>query len=843
MVKKLLKNNSSTKKSFCKAGETVLPRGHLLGRINLVLILSIAITFHSSVCGFASTGPGGKGTIKGYVKDAESGEALPYANVILKGTKLGTTTNTDGYFVLPHVPVGTCTLVVHYMGYVSQVVKVNNKPGRSPALMIEMEPAVLEVEGVTIMADPRMLEAADGISQVRLSPRQLSSLPSIGEVDVFRIVQLLPGISGASEGESGLYVRGGTPDQNLVLFDGMTIYHVDHFFGFFSAFNADAIKDIQVFKGGFPAEYGGRISSVVNLTGKTGDQYRPRFGFGANLLSGHAIFETPVFDKGTFLIAGRRSYTDFIRSPLYDSIYGLMTGEESGGRVGGPVRGGGRAGGLQSAEFKPSFYFYDLNSKLTLNPSSKDIFTFSFYSGKDDLDKSQDYSGMSLKFGDSDEEATLETTDFTKWGNLGFSSKWLRQWHDRFYTDMLIAHSKYFSEYDRSRSLNVPYTPAQDSISNVRGFSFASQEDNTVKDMTYRLGANWHATQSHCLKFGAWISQFDSRYIATLNDTTEILNLKSEAWQYSFYMQDKLKIKAMELTLGLRGSYYNPTQKNYYEPRASLSYALTDRIKLKGAWGQYHQFVNRIANENVTEGSRDFWFLANDELKPSFSEHQILGMSYENDRYFFSVEAYRKNLENLTEFSRRYSGRAQYEDRFFIGSGEAKGLEFLAQKKRGALTGWVGYTLGKVEHQFPAFNNGEPFPADHDRRHEINLVTKYTMGVWNFAATWVYASGQAYTSPESQYYITLLDGESTSYIHVSDKNANRLPDYHRLDLSASRRFESEMWATEIGVSVFNAYNHKNVWYREYNLDTTPMTITDAVMLGFTPTVYVQFNLK
>jgi len=804
-------------------------------------ILSIILIFNSFLYAQKNLT---KSDIKGYVKDIKSGEALPYANIMLKGTHRGTTTNTDGYFVLVNAPVCICSLQVHYIGYTSTIIELKNTPAGLPPLIIELKPTVIEVQGITVTAQAEMLDAsAKQVSLVTLSPRQLSTLPSIGEVDVFRTMQLLPGISGANEGESGLYVRGGTPDQNLILFDGMTVYHVDHFFGFFSAFNADAIKDIQLMKGGFPAKYGGRLSSVVNLTGKTGDQNKRQLGWGVNLLSANAYFETPIFNNGTFLIAGRRSYTDFIRSPLYDDIYGLMTGDDSGGSVGGQVRGGGRRGNMQSAEFMPGFYFYDLNSKLTLNPSTKDILSFSFYSGKDNLDKSQDYSDMSLKY--SGDSATLETTDYTKWGNLGFSGKWSRQWQDRFHTDMLVAYSNYFSEYDRTRNINTGSMPnIQDSVSNARGFSFASKEDNTVKDLTFRLDANWHLTQSHHLDFGFGTSQFDSKYFATLNDTTEILNRANNTLQYALYLQDKWNIRSAELTLGLRGTYYQETaRKFYYEPRASINIPLTDKIQLKGAWGHYYQFVNRIINENVSEGSTDFWFLADDNLKPGFAEHYITGLSYENNQYLFSAEAYYKDLNNLVEFSRRYNSKASYSDRFFIGTGKAKGSECLAQKKRGKLTGWIGYTLGSVDHQFPAFNNGEPFPAGHDRRHEVNIVAKYNWGLWTFATTWVFASGMAYTAPESQYYLDMLNGETESYIHVSDKNANRLPDYHRLDLSLSRKFESENWATDIGLSVFNAYNHKNVWYREYNLDTTPVTVTDALLLGFTPTVYVKMKLK
>jgi hypothetical protein len=295
----------------------------------------------------------------------------------------------------------------------------------------------------------------------------------------------------------------------------------------------------------------------------------------------------------------------------------------------------------------------------------------------------------------------------------------------------------------------------------------------------------------------------------------------------------------------MRGSHYNKTDKIYFEPRLSLQLSLPKNLKFKGAWGQYHQFVNQIANEDVTQGARDFWLLADQDFKPGYAEHNILGLSYADDDYVFSAEGYYKDLDNLIEFSRRFIGRRNNVavDNFFIGNGVAKGIEFLVQKKRGALTGWLGYTLGKVDYAFPTINGGAVFPANHDRRHEVNLVAKYTRGVYTFSATWVFASGNPYTSPESQYTIPLLDGERQSYIHVSDKNAYRLPDYHRLDLSAARKFESDHFSTDIGISVFNAYNRKNVWYRDYNLDTTPITVTDVLMLGITPSIYVQINFK
>ncbi|MCK5148941.1 TonB-dependent receptor [bacterium] len=783
--------------------------------------------------------------ISGTIRDAKSGETLPYANVMIKGTNIGTATNADGYFVLVDVPKGRYTLRVQYIGCVPKEVIVSNLDGKPAQLIIKMEPTLIMGQGITVEGQAQMMDATQEVSRISISPRQISSLPNIGEVDVFRTLQLLPGVSAVNDGSSGLYVRGGTPDQNLVLFDGMTIYHVDHFFGFFSAFNADALKDIQLMKGGFPAEYGGRISSVVNLVGKNGDSNRMQFSGGANLLSAHAAIQTPISDWGTFILTGRRSFADFIQSGLYKDIYEMVTGDEgmqAGGRVG---QRGGRMGGVNSTEFMPSFYFYDINARLNITPTFRDQFTLSLYTGKDNLDNSRDYSDIGMGFSDTGESATLSTTDLTEWGNMGASGEWARQWTDRFQTDLLLAYSQYFSRADKDMRMEGFSRPGVDSTGALRGMAMATEEDNDVRDWSLKLNADWHATPRHHLQFGLGYSRFKSEYIASINDTVTLLNRYSEANQVIGFIQDRWKLDPLEITMGLRATWYQPTEKTYVEPRLSASLALSKSLSLKGAWGQYNQFVNQIANENFTQGSRDFWLLADDELKPTWAEHYILGLSYELRDWVFSTEAYYKNMDNLIEYTRRFRGRPGENsgDVFYIGDGTAKGIEFLAQKRRGSITGWLGYTLGRVDHTFEVFNEGNPFPADHDRTHELNLVAKYNKGPWSFGATLVYATGQAYTAPESQYSINTLNGDEYSYIHVSEKNAFRLPDYFRMDLSVSRHLHSSFWDAEIGISTFNTTNHRNVWYREYNLDTSPLTVTDVLMLGFTPTLFVQFSRK
>ena len=788
-------------------------------------------------------------TIQGVVRDSLNGEAIVHAAVAVAGTGYQVNTNADGFFTVVGAPLETFSLRIVHIGYTPAEVTVDaDFTGR---LDIDIPPLPVDLEGVEFVADEyRLVKATDGVSRVAASPAEMAVLPSVGEVDIFRSLQLLPGISGTRESSSGLYVRGGTPDQNLVLLDGITVYHVDHFFGFFSAFNAEAIKDIQVFKGAFPAQYGGRVSSVVDMTGKTGDPEQMHYGAGLNLLSASGTFQTPIGSKANLLVTGRRSYTDVVRTGLYNSIFDVFnigTGPQTPAGAGaGGGRGFGGPGGLFGSTNQdvatPDFHFYDFNAKLTYLPGDRDVVAFSLYGGRDYLDKSQQRSLSFTPRGQAgDRNFTTAIGDLTDWGNRGLSGRWGRQWASGLTSNVLAAYSEYTSDYGRNTQVTIS-DPETAEATLTRDLQ--STEDNFLTDFTLRADNEWRPSPGHRLLFGGWFSANGAEYRHVRNDSITILDQTQSSARGAAYVQDTWDVtNRFSLTAGGRVSYDRTTARSYLEPRASARLALTDRVTLKAAAGRYHQFVSRVVNENVTEGSRDFWLLADGDLVDvTASDHLVAGASYETDGFLFDVELYRKETTGLSEFSLRFRrNNIDPLNLFFAGTGLAQGAEFLAQKKFGAFTGWISYTLAEARNTFPDLNGGNSFPALHDQLHELKTVGTLSLGRWDLASTWTYGSGTPYTAPQGEYSVELLDGSSFSYINVSAKNGLRLPAYHRLDLSARYRFSLGDYGGDLGVSVFNAYDRANVWYRQFELDATPAIVTDVNYVGRVLNLSVRFN--
>ena len=794
-------------------------------------------------------------TLTGVVRDSATGEVLPNARVGVQSSPRVVITNADGRFTLLEVPAAPQQLRVQYIGYRTVTLPVRADSALRP-LEVRLAKAVVRLSGVRATAateeNPTVVAIGRDISVQSISTAQVEAMPSVGESDVFRALQMLPSVAGAGNGGASLSVRGGKPDQNLVLLDGINVYYVDHFFGLFSAFNTDALKDIQLYAGGYPARYGGRVSSVIDLTGKAGDERQFRASGGASLLSARGVVEVPL-GRGSLLLSGRRSYTDVIKSGLYNRLFDFAragsstTGQPQGPGGFGPGRGG--FGRFQAATVDPSFYFYDVNAKLTYRPSSKDVATVSVFRGLDNLDQSQTLGGGFAPFnrgGQGTGPATTPTlNDLTIAQNTGASARWFRQWTSRVASDLIVSQSRYVSISDRTASGGTPIGGAR--------FTFGFEEDNTVDDRTVRLETTVDVAAASRLEAGVWVTDNTVHYAFVVGSTTDTLQRRrntlrdNRATTSAAFVQHRwTPVPALELTTGVRATRYDATGASFVEPRVSGGWQLSPALRLKAAWGRYHQFVNRVENEDVLQGSRDFWLLADSALPPQGSTHVVAGFLYDRPGWAFNAEAYDKTMENATLFSRRY--RQQFGVNtgsfFYVGDGRARGVELLLEKKRGAFTGWTSYTLMKATNRFAEVDGGRTFASALDQRHELKGFGTFQMGQWDFSTVALYGSGRPYTAPVSQYQLKLLDGTLQSYINVSDKNSLRLPSYQRVDLAASRIFETEgSFDWRVGVSLYNVLNRRNVSFRKFDLSTTPMTVTDVAQLGFTPSLDVKLTWR
>lgn len=771
-------------------------------------------------------------TLSGKIKDKATGEALPNATVQVKGAKTGVAANVDGYFLLTNIPSDTSTIVVTYLGYPPTEVKLTKAQSYSD-FKIELASDAKELNTVTVVAAKKqdvVMADRNTVGVIKMTPKLLQQLPNVGEKDVMRSFQLMPGVSASNESSSGMYVRGGTPDQNLVVYDGFTVYHVDHLYGFYSAFNSNALKDVQLYKSSFESRFGGRLASVTEITGKDGNQNKFNIGADVSLLSLNAYAEVPIGDKFSSIVAFRRSY----KGPFYNEIFTMFNPSSSGG--------GGKAG--ESSSSTVASYFYDLNGKFTYRPTKRDIISLSIYNGTDHLDNSG--SGKADATGGG--TITASSTDLTNYGNFGSSLKWSRKWSDKLYGNTLVSFSNYYSirNNTQSKTLTSPSGTVQTSTQGL-------YENNDLNDFSFKSDYQYELKNNRQLLFGVFGSYYDIAYQYTQNDTVSVVNKKSNETSAGAYLQAKLKFAKDKLMFvpGIRASYYSGTGKPYFEPRALATYALTDRVTLKGATGLYYQFANRITREDILAGSRDFWLLANGTSIPvSSATHFTFGTSYENNNYLFSVEGYYKKLNNLTEYSLRFNPQPQgpgvsLSENFFSGYGDAKGIEFLAQKKIGKIAGWVSYTLGQARNNYAVYSDTY-YPANQDVTHEFKAVGIYKLKKLDFSATWVYATGRPYTGPSGAYNVTLLDGSSQNFYTVTAKNGQRLPAYHRMDIAANYKLFGKKNGKEfgsIGLSIFNVYNRINTWYKQYTIVNNQILQNNVNYLGLIPNLTFSYNLR
>lgn len=788
-------------------------------------------------------------TISGRITDQATGESLPGATVRVRNTDLSASTDVDGNFTIFKIPSDTCLVEVFYTGYQRDYIRLNSENIKAP-INIAMFKALNTLNEVTVKGKKSGVMNTDTkkVGVLQLSPANLDKLPIVGEKDVMRAFQLMPGVSATNESSSGAYVRGGTPDQNLVLLDGFTIYQVDHLYGFFSAFNANAIKDVQLYKGGFSAKYGGRLSSVTELDGKDGNNKETNFGVDLSLLSINAFAETPLSNSSSLVVAVRRSY----QGPFYDKIFRQFnTSTAAGGGGGGGFGGGpgGGGGGFAPQQTTPASHFYDADIRYTYHINQNNILSWSFYSGEDKTDNSRALPAFLSS-------SNLSISDYTKYGNLGSSLKWFNQLSKKVHSNTYLTYSSYFNDRNRTTSGTTTNTAGVETDVNS-----GTVENNDLHDIGIKSDWEWQLDNNNKLLFGGFASTQKINYDYTQNDTTSLISEHHNAVTAGAYAEMEIDpTTKLHFQPGVRATYFQPTGKPYFEPRFSASYTLTDHYTLKIATGQFYQFMNQVTREDVADGNRNFWVLANgNDIPVGKSTHYMGGVSWENDGFLIDVEGYYKQLSGLTQYTITQSGfgggggfggfgggngTVEVTQNFYTGSGRADGVEIMLQKKMGRYTGWLSYTLANSENKFAIYGNTY-YPSDQDVRHEFKAVNMYHYQRWNFSAVFIFSTGHPYTAPVSTYSVTSADGTATTYFNVSGKNTLRLPDYHRLDVSATYDLLkiSGNKVGSIGFSIFNVYNHVNTWYREYTLVDNAAITTDVKYLGFTPNITLSLRWK
>ncbi|MGE0079629.1 MAG: TonB-dependent receptor plug domain-containing protein [Bacteroidales bacterium] len=668
---------------------------------------------------------------------------------------------------------------------------------------------VNELEAVVISSQRKnenVVQTQMGVQ--RLEAKEIKSIPILfGEKDILKTIQLTPGVKSSGEGSSGFYVRGGASDQNLILLDEATVYNASHLMGFFSVFNSDAVKNISIYKGNEPSEYGGRLSSVLDI--KMNDGNNKSFGVagGIGLISSRLAIEGPlVKDKGSFIVSARRTYADLFLKLSSNSDY-------------------------NSAKL----YFYDLNAKANYQINSKNRLFLSGYFGRDEL-------GIS-SFG-------------IDWGNSTATLRWNHLFSDRLFSNTSLIFSNYVYK------INVDMGDEMNIISRIQDygikqdFQFFSSENYTVK-----FGFN---STYHRIIPGA---------VTAASDDINLKDLSNKySWENAFYVSHEYKInKNLNVEYGTRFSIfsllgagdfysydkdgntidtakYNSGQfvKTYYklEPRLSVNYVVNEKNSIKASYARNVQNLHLLSN-STSGNPTDLWIPSSNNVKPEISDQVSLGYyrNFSDNKFEFSAEAYYKKLQNQIDYKNgaEINFNENVESQILFGKGRAYGLELFFKKKTGRFNGWISYTLSRTERKFNEINNGSWYPAKQDRTHDISIVGIFELSKrWTLSATWVYYTGNAVTFPSGKYEI---DGK-TMWLYT-DRNANRMPAYHRLDLGATwvakktDRFESS-WA----FSLYNAYGHDNAYtitFRDNESDPTKTEAVQTTLFKFIPSVTYNFK--
>lgn len=752
-----------------------------------------------------------KFTISGYVTDGMSSETLIGTNIIESHQHQGTTTNPYGFYSIT-LPEGEVELRISYLGYATETRQINLIKDTLVNIRMQGNTQLQEVVIVSDKAEAGTM--ATQMGSIEIPTTQIKNTPSIlGEADVMKTIQLMPGVQAGMDGSAGLYIRGGSPDQNLILLDGTPVYNVDHMFGFFSIFTPEAIKKVTLFKSSFPARFGGRLSSVIDVRTNDGDMKKYHGTFSIGLLTSKINLEGPIIkDKTSFNISARRSYADLLAKPF-------MPKNE-----------------------KYSYYFYDVNAKINHKFSDRSRLYLSAYNGNDHFAT------------DFDSNTDSSNGNKMNWGNTIISARWNYIFNNRLFSNTTVSYNNYLFNVNA-------YTNNQYTLSNNESFNnrYSSNYRSGINDWNYMIDFDYNPSPIHHIKFGAgyinhrfrpevMTSKISDKTNKADRDTTyhSIANSRIYGHEILAYAEDNLKLgNRLRLNLGLHFSLFHVQNKSYFsiQPRISTRYQLTDDVALKASYTQMSQYVHLLSSMPIAMPT-DLWVPVTKEIKPMQSHQYSLGGYYTGIQgWEFSMESYYKEMSNVLEYKDGVSffgSSTGWENKVEMGKGRSMGVEFMAQKTHGKTTGWLSYTLAKSDRKFSksSINNGERFPYKYDRRHNINLTINHKFSERiDIGASWVFYTGGTSTIPEEKTSIIRpQDGSNRGFYssefvyldpalstineaaYIEHRNNYRLPASHRLNIGVNFNKKTKHGLRTWNISLYNAYNAMNpAWvYRSHN---------------------------
>jgi len=771
----------------------------------LIILLGF---FLLSICAVAQEK---KITLSGNITDTGNGEDLIGAGVLVKGTRTGTVSNAYGFYSLS-LPPGTYTLTFSYLGYTTREVPVELTENKR--LNVRLQQGVNQLGEVVVSAEGRNANVAKmEMSTERLSVKTIKTIPALmGEVDVIKAIQLLPGVQATAEGSSGFSVRGGGHDQNLILLDEATVYSASHLMGFFSVFNNDAIKDVTLYKGDIPASFGGRLSSLLDIRSKDGNTQKITGTGGVGLISSRLTLEGPLgTDKASFLVSGRRTYADLFLKLASDK----------------DLR-------------KSSLYFYDMNMKLNYRIDDNNRIYLAGYLGSDHFGNR--FAGM----------------DF---GNKTITARWNHIFSPKLFSNFTLIGSfyDYYVKLDMNEQINQEWESQMHDYGIKADFSYHLNPKHQLKFGVNTLYHSFAPGEGGGIGEESILGRFgmpreyaleSAAYLSAESEIGEKLKLKY-GLRYSLFqnISNGEKIDFLEnyetaySKTYKRGNFYH--NQGQLEPRVGVVYMLNDRHSVKGSYSRTAQYI-QLASNSSAGSPLDIWFQTSPNIKPQLCDQFAIGYfrNFSDNMYEASAEVYYKDMRNVIDFKDHADlmGNEELEKEVRFGKGYAYGLELMVRKNTGRLSGWISYTLSKSRRQIDDINKGNWYRSPYDKPHNISIVASYELSPkWTLSANWVYASGTPVTYPTGRFLI-----ENTYVPIYSGRNEYRYPAYHRLDLSATCQLTKpgKRFKHELNFSLYNAYGKKNPWTIMFMQEEDQPDISYAEMIylfSFVPSITWNFT--